>query len=97
MNKTIETKEYEPLIRRIKKKRIILVVVLIIALIIVAEALLRRAAKFAEEDGRRAWIALAYHGEPEEEWDALLTLCRNIGFHFPNFRTKRGQNDERRI
>lgn len=63
----------------------------------VAEALLRRAAKFAREDGRRAWIALAYHGEPEEEWDALLTLCRNIGFHFPNFRTKRGQNDERRI
>ena len=63
----------------------------------VAEALLRRAAKFAEEDGRKAWVALAYHGEPEEEWDALLTLCRNIGFHFPNFRTKRGQNDERRI
>lgn len=59
----------------------------------VAEALLRRAAKFAKEDGRRAWIALAYHGEPEEEWDALLTLCRNIGFSF--FVQKRdGETDE---
>lgn len=45
----------------------------------VAEVLLRRAARFAEEDGQKAWAILCRTRETEAEWDALITLCRAAG------------------
>ena len=45
----------------------------------VAEALLRRAARFAEEDGQKAWAVLSRTHETDEEWEALVSLCHDAG------------------
>ena len=45
----------------------------------VAEALVRRAARFAEEEGKKAWAFLQRHDDTDEEWDALIALCRDAG------------------
>lgn len=45
----------------------------------VAEALVRRAARFAEEEGKKAWAYLRRHDDTDEEWDALIALCRDAG------------------